>query len=792
MKRTSTFIFVIMLFSVLSAFTQNSLQAVRISEPITIDGILDEAAWVTNTQVATDFVTLRPKAGLTPEYDTQVKVIYDDDAIYVSAFMPDVSRDSIMTQLTERDNIGNTDFFGFMLDTYGNQSQGYEFILASTGVQFDALVSPNNEDSSWDAVWFGAVHLSDEGWTAEMKIPYAAIRFQKREDQEWRVNFFRRRAVSGEQAFWKELDVEQDNAFLQSCGNLTGISDVNPPLRLSLSPYASVYGIHSHDQDREVVNSTGYSYNAGVDVKYGINDAFTLDMTLIPDFGQVQADDEVLNLSPFEIRFDENRPFFTEGVDLFEKAGIFYTRRVGMDQQLYNATKVSGRTGGGLGLGFFNAVGAQETSTYIDDETGEEVEYISTPLTNYNVSVIDKQFSNNANIGFINTNVTRFDDEFDNANVSAVDFDIKDKKQMYGVSGKAILSQKIRKNDDNINGHNFEIEIEKLSGKYTYGMFYSEISPDYDHNDLGFLRNSNVRNLGGFFNVNWANGFGMFDAFQTWSNVSYRRIVEPNEFTGLYTNAGWWGRTKAQWQLNMWANLRPATYDYFEPRVEGVGVKRPGRSDIGYWIGTDNRKKIRLEHSLWTYKYFDSDWKGFDFTIGPRYRVSDNFNVFVYFNYFVDQNVEGYVNNISDTEIYFGRRDERKFSNLIGAKYTFNQKMSLDVRVRHYWAKVTYKDYLQLDIESQELADSDYDEFHDLSFNAFTANATFTWRFAPGSDIFVVWKNDIVGAHQNPDTNYEDLGYFSGVRRLKDIPQNNSLSLRLVYYLDYQGLKNVF
>lgn len=765
---------------------QKNIHAYRSNASVTLDGVLDEEAW-SEANTTSDFITLRPKPGLVADHQTEVRLIYDDEAIYVGAYMKDVSRDSIMTQLTERDDIGNTDFFGFMIDTYGNQSEGYEFITASTGVQFDALVSPNNEDNSWDAVWFSAVSLTDAGWYAEVKIPYSAIRFQKKDEQDWRINFFRRRAVTAEQSFWAELDPENDNAFLQSCGNVVGLGDIEPPIRLSFSPYASIYGLNSKDNSREVVNTTGYSYNMGMDVKYGINDAFTLDMTLIPDFGQVQQDDEVLNLTAFEIRFSENRPFFTEGVDLFEKANIFYSRRVGANQQLYNATKISGRNGNGVGLGFFNAVGAEETAL-VENDNGVEEEVIVTPLTNYNIVVADKQLKNSSNIGFINTNVTRRGDEFYNANVSAIDFDIKDKDQKYGVNGKLVLSQLIFKNDDNISGHNIEVEVGKLSGNFTYGIGYNEESPNYDPNDLGFLRSPNERAVYLYGGYQKFDGLWKFQQFQSWFNASYTRIIDPNEFTGLYFNTGWWAQSASQWNFNMWANTRPASYDYFEPRVQGVPFKRPAHSNIGYWFGSDNRKKLRVQNSLWIYKNSDRDWKGFEVSVSPRYRFADNFSVYTSISYSEDRNQQGFVSLITDDEIIFGRRDRITFNNVLGANYSFNDKMTLDLRVRHYWTSLHYKEYFQLDSENGSLLPSDYTDFNDQTFNAFTTNMTYRWRFAPGSDLFLVWKSDIIGVHEDEVTDFSTLKYRDGINRLQNLPQDHSISLRLVYYIDYLNI----
>ncbi|MDF1698301.1 MAG: DUF5916 domain-containing protein, partial [Saprospiraceae bacterium] len=316
-----------MLLLTCSGFSQRELTAKRVTSELTIDGILDESAWGT-ADVATDFMNWQPLAGATPSNKTEVKIMYDDKAIYVGAYMQASSRAEIMTELSERDNIGNTDWFGFVLDAYGNGNDGLEFIIASTGVQFDAKVSSNGEDENWNEVWYSAVQITEQGWYAEIKIPYFAIRFPKTDQQNWRFNFMRSMAGTGEKCSFQFID-PLINGFVNQSAKLKGVSNIKSPIRLALSPYITGYIQNNKVGGDNPTTSTGYSYNGGLDLKYGINEAFTLDMTLIPDFGQVQSDDRVLNLSPFEVRYDENRAFFTEGLELFSRANLFYTRRVG-------------------------------------------------------------------------------------------------------------------------------------------------------------------------------------------------------------------------------------------------------------------------------------------------------------------------------------------------------------------------------------------------------------------------------------------------------------------------------
>jgi len=790
------------------ADAQKSITASRTSDAISIDGIFDEAAWET-AQSVTDFTKFRPTPGEFT-HGTEVKVLYDDQAMYVSAFMQDVSRDSIMTQMTERDNLGNTDFFVIIMDTYGNATEGYEFIVGSTGVQFDAKISAYNEDTNWDAVWNSAVQLTDEGWYAEFEIPYAAIRFPKKQTQEWNINFSRRRAVDGSQNSWADMDLTRDSPFLTCIGKLNGIENIKPPLRLSFSPYASTYFQHSHDVNRTPVNTSGYSWNGGMDVKYGINDAFTLDMTLIPDFGQVQSDDQILNLTPFEVRFDEQRQFFTEGTELFDKANLFYSRRVGgspigmydvydhvtndeevienpQNSQLYNATKISGRTSKGTGVGIFNAISAETHATIRTINSEEERTFLTAPLTNYNVFVVDQNLRNNSSIAFSNTSVWRNSDIYHNANVSALTFSLKNPSQSWGVEGNHRFSQIINKEGDNSTGHKSYFSVDKLSGNINLGVFYSQTTDNYNQNDLGFQRNNNFKDFGVYFNFKKFDGLWFFNQFQSWFNAEQRRLYKPDNFVGNYFNIGFWGQAKNFWSFNMFSNYRPESNDFFEPRVDGRFSKRFSNFNIGTNINSDYRKAFHMYVFGFYSKAAQEGRYSYEFGLGPRYRFNDRFSLRTYTSYENRFNEEGFVDMPNDDEIVYGRRDVKTISNVISAMYSFNENQGVDLRVRHYWSKVLYNSFHELRNDGY-LNNSDYNTFNDFSFNSLALDLVYKWRFAPGSDIFIVWKNNILGFESDETIDYSNFNYRNSLSQLGDLAQNNSLSLRVVYFIDYNRL----
>ncbi|OYT13676.1 MAG: hypothetical protein B6I19_03920, partial [Bacteroidetes bacterium 4572_114] len=368
MKRISILtIFTFLLALTVAAATRNpnkTAYANRISSPPKIDGVLDDYCWET-TEAISGLTQFDPDYSRPASQKSFVYIVYDDEAIYVGALLHDTAPDSILTQFGNRDDGGlNADWFGVEFDTYFNQMDAYSFKVTASGVQIDSRY----RDHTFDAVWQSAVKITDEGWVAEMKIPYSAIRFPNEDEQVWGVQVLRNIRRNRETDMWA-LGVKGAPNQMVYWGTLNGLANIKPPIRLSLSPYFSLSG--QHDQRIEdKANQFSYSFGGGADIKYGINESYTLDMTLFPDFSQVKSDDKVKNLSAFETVYAEHRPFFKEAVDLFRKGGLFYSRRIGgtpkhfyevndlidtnefiidnpSQAKLLNALKVSGRNNHG-------------------------------------------------------------------------------------------------------------------------------------------------------------------------------------------------------------------------------------------------------------------------------------------------------------------------------------------------------------------------------------------------------------------------------------------------------------
>ncbi|MEM6396465.1 MAG: DUF5916 domain-containing protein [Bacteroidota bacterium] len=810
----------VLLWPLLSVFAQNAreLEAYRIDEPIKIDGQLDEETWQ-SASAGSDFTTLRPNPDLPSSEHSSVRILFDDEGIYVGAELFDSKPDSILRELTERDDLGNTDFFGVVLDPYQSGINGFTFITTPGDVQFDAIQSVNGEDNSWDAVWNSKAQLTGSGWTVEMFIPYSAIRFPASAEQTWGINFVRMIRRKNEQSFWDDIDPNIDG-FLNQAGKLTGLRDIKSPFRLQLTPFVTAVGVKQYDPNSTDPSQIGTSFGGGMDLKLGLNDAFTLDMTLIPDFSEARSDNNQLNLGPFEQFFSEQRAFFTEGTELFNKGDLFYSRRVGgrlyntnaaYDDladgeeivempgraQLVNATKISGRTTKGTGLGFFNGIEQRSFAT-IENMDGERRDVQVHPRTNYNVMVVDQNLPNNSSVTLVNTNVMREGGATD-ANVTALLFDIHNKSNEYAIAGEGKLSQRFTEGGNTESGHALELRAGRISGKWQYSVWYREQSDTYNPNDLGINFRNNRRSFNGRIRYNrfepFLNGFFLNGGAGMY--VGHYRLYRPDEYTGSNVEMWVYGQTKHFWNFNFWTDHNPGwQYDYFEPRVAGRVFRNSGMGNLGGWIGTDSRKKLRLNGNFNINHFWRDDLqRSFRFNIGARYRANDRLSLNAFFFQGDWQGDIGYVNQetrsvtlpeqepIDVTDVFMGRRNRLINELGVEAKYSFTANMTLNLRARHYWDRVQYDSFHLLN-ENGSLGATDYENNHNVDFDAFNIDLIYRWRFAPGSDIFLVYKTGITAFSDQTSRNYTDS--FSDLFR--DAPSTQSLSLKMVYWLDYASV----
>lgn len=783
--------------------TSRQIPAKRTTSTLKIDGTLEEAAWK-EASPATNFIEWRPNFGKVEDSATRtvVYLLYDNTSVYVGGYCYERTRDSVSRELIGRDKVGINDFVGVLLDTYHDKINAVGFYVTPYGEQFDAKYSSTSgEDGSWNAVWDSEAKVHADGWSFEMRIPYSALRFANRDNQTWGLNITRRRNKTGQQFMWNPID-PQVNGLVNQSGAWTGIEKIEAPLRLSFSPYLSAYANH-YDPDKQEFRT---SVNGGMDVKYGITESFTLDMTLIPDFGQVPTDPQVLNLTPFEVKYDENRAFFTEGTELFSKGNLFYSRRIGAmplrfgqvegmrgthnvvenptESKLINATKISGRTKKGLGLGVFNAV-TKPMYALVEDNTTKIREKIQTnPLTNFNIVVLDQTLKNNSSVSFINTNVLRKGGDYD-ANVSAAMFDINNKKNTYNWYGKVSVSKLFGDAQKSTLGYSHAASFGKTGGRLNYRIAQEVVDHHYNISDMGYFTMTNYVDHYFWTGYKWTKPGKWFNQMQLNYNLGYSRTFKGNDYQSLYTNVNGNVQLKNLWWLGGFVGYNPEGNDFYEPHQPGRYFRTPRRLNVEAWFESNVAKKYSFGGSVSAGRYELQEGRSFYFNAFHTYRFSDKFSLSQKSSYQPFRHNVGF-DGFDNQEIVFSLRDRVTTENTISGKYNFNNKSGITVKLRHYWSEVENGTYYRLNGDgslSDYIPGSDYDRRHQ-NFNHFTFFAEYARQFAPGSFIYIVWKNENLNNGSSIVHNY-----FKNLNRTIDAPHSNNLSVRILYYLDYLDLK---
>ncbi len=418
-----------------------TVQAVRTATPIRVDGRLDDAAWREAVAVS-DFLQLVPDEGRPAREQTVLQIAYDDEAIYVGARLFDSDPDRIVRRLSRRDLDADADWLSIYFDPHHDRLTGVELRVTAAGVQRDAIIYNDVfKDDTWDAVWDAAVSVDEQGWVVEMRIPFSQLRFRAGDAMTWGINAERSVHRTGEVS-WLALTPSNESGLASRMAPLTGLEGVRPPRHLELLPYVTARSelVAPASAGNPFNDGSRFFGGAGIDVKYGLASNMTLDVTINPDFGQVEVDPAVVNLSASETFFEEKRPFFTEGSQIFSSFGksgaaeywnyyffeprLFYSRRVGRAPQvpaggdhvdtpalttILGAAKLTGRSRGGWTVGVVNALTGRESSRIAAVQGIERVE--AEPLTNYFVGRAKHAVGSRAALGFIGTMVHRQQEE---------------------------------------------------------------------------------------------------------------------------------------------------------------------------------------------------------------------------------------------------------------------------------------------------------------------------------------------------------------------------------------------
>ncbi len=525
-----------------------TIRTIKLNDPssIKLDGKLDEAIWQT-VPIATGFTQRTPNDGQPATERTEARVIYTDDAIYVGFKAYDSAMDSVAATLFRKDGSAYSDWVYVGIDSYNDDRTSFNFAVNPKGVRKDILIYDNDrEDIRWDAVWEAKTTIQDDGWTAEIRIPLSQLRYSaKNAEQSWGINFQRRIARNEEISFWSPTP-QDASGFVSQYGQLEGISDLDEPGRLELIPYASTGLTRAPSEPgNPYYSASDFTGSLGGDLKYGLTSDLTLTATFNPDFGQVEADPAVINLSAFETFFPEQRPFFLEGNDIFQFGGTrtyntfgnpntFYTRRIGRapqgnlsrynnynNQSVYNpantegtftdapdqttiagAAKVSGKTRSGWSIGLLDAYTVKETAPFqVNLQNGgtTEGDFAVQPATNYLVARGKKDF-NGANTivgGFLSATNRNIDNTYfetylhNSAYLAGVDFEQNFDNRNWTVSGAFSVTQ--------VSGTSEAIERTQRSPVRYFNRVDSDaLSLDPDKTTLnGFASELSVRKSGG-------------------------------------------------------------------------------------------------------------------------------------------------------------------------------------------------------------------------------------------------------------------------------------------------------
>jgi len=811
MKRNTTLCFsitvLLLIFSnILSAGNPPTARITRTAEAPRIDGIITEHIWKTATTL-NEFRQYAPVFDANPSLPTKVMLLYDDEALYIAADMIDPYPDSIARQLGERDNEDlNADYFGVGFDTYNNQQDAYYYLVSASGIQVDG----READGTYDAVWESAVKITETGWSVEMRIPYSALRFPAKDIQEWGFQVLRTIRRYREDIQWSPEEKGAENQLV-SWGKLTGFENIKPPVRLSFTPYISGSIQHNSDPALKDQSITG-AYNGGMDIKYGLNESFTVDMILLPDFSQVQSDKIQKNLTALELIYDENRTFFNEGTDLFQKGNLFYSRRIGRTPLLYyaagasldsnevltnnpvaarllNAVKFSGRTSQGLGIGIFNALTGNTWATATDSVTGEKRQILTDPLTNYNIVVVDQALPNSSSVYLINTNVTR-PSGWDDSNVTGGGATIGNKTKTYFV-GANMAASKLNSGGydskypwgENYVGYNYGLFFMKSRGKFQFSLYQSAIDKHFNINDLGINRTRNQLNRGFYLSYRIYEPFGFYLNFSQSFGLDQTRSLDSKK--NINTTLTYKANTTLKNYLSLWGGLTVSPfdrYDFYEPRRAGRYYVAPGYTQG--WIGysSDYRKLFALDGQF----YYTLDFeklRSILVEIEPIFRFSNRFSLRHKTSIGANPGDLGYVSQ-DFSNIYFGRRNISTLENSLSGKYMISKRIAITLWLRHYWQKANYSEFFMLTAEGDLNPDPEYNSLHDYNYNLFNIDLVMGWEFAPGSMLSIVWKNAI----QQEDEFYK-TEFIKNFDNLLNSPQLNVFSIKALYHLDYLQLK---
>jgi hypothetical protein len=787
----------------------NPKKVIAVRTPVApkIDGVLDESQWKLATPAA-DFTQQDPDEGKPASMPTEILVLYDNEALYFGCVMHDSDPSKIVARLARRDDEVVADVISIRLDTYHDHQTDFEFTINAAGSKTDIIQfnDGEQEDDSWDVVWDVKTRITDQGWVAEIRIPFKVLRFAPGKSMEWGFQAFRRIPRNNERQMWV-LTRKSERGLTSKFGHLAGLENIPAPTNIELVPY--VVGESRH-VPKSLGNPDGreVGQNAGFDFKYRPGGGLTIDATINPDFGQVEADPAVLNLSTYETFYPEKRPFFIEGSQIIRFStfggnfgpGLFYSRRLGRALNveapdggyvlhqprfatILGAAKISGKTESGLSIGVLEAVTRKETATIVDDR-GERTEATVEPLTNYSLVRLRQDLLENSNVGMIVTSVNR--DGRLPAITAGVDWTLKFLESMYKVDGFLAGSRTTNPLDQRVDGTAGKFNFSKDGGKHWRGGFaFDFTSEKYNINDIGYFRRPNDYGLVGrlLYRDDSVRSFERFwsvgSRYHLRRNFDGAEIMHSLSMEANVTFSNYWNADVA-------VEVDRGKYDDRESRGNGL-YRKPGTQKLGIRAKSDSRESVVAEAGVdvgsdqRSGKYFGV---GADIEIKPATNIALNFEL----ERSVRTNEFAWAGSIrenlpdeplaSRTVTIFADRSSQEWSLTTRGSYIFTTDLTLQLYFQLFFAKGKYENYHRMLGEDRFAPIAGYSrpDFNELAFNS---NFVLRWEYLPGSTLYAVWSHARVGEAGTYLTPFGD-----NFRNTFALPADNVFLLKASYWLN--------
>ncbi|HET7025568.1 MAG TPA: DUF5916 domain-containing protein [Gemmatimonadales bacterium] len=777
--------------------SERSVVATRAVTPPVIDGRDDDAVWRVAPPI-TAFRVYRPVEDGDPKFKTEAKVAYDANYLYVFVRAYDPHPDSIVGLLARRDAMTPSDLITVFLDGYHDRRSGYEFDVNPAGVKTDlAIYQDGNEDMAWDGIWDVATRVDSLGWTAEFRFPFSQIKHGREASKTFGFTIARTVERTTEQSSWPVYHVSRPGLASQ-LGDLTGLDSLAPPRRAEIAPYGVAKNV-------TVPRGTEYGrdqqFSAGVDFKVGVASNLTVTGTVNPDFGQVEADPAVLNLSAFETFFPEKRPFFVEGNGLFQfsvdcsqvncsNEQLFYSRRIGREPQLdglygdansptrtsiIGAAKLTGQLAGGLSIGAIDAVTQRETGV-----GGATIE----PTTNYAVLRATQDFkAGQDGIGFMFTGVNRDLDSWTspslgrNAYVGAFEFRHQFLNRRYQLTGSFDLSRvsgtpaaiTALQTDDvhlyqrpdgalhvdstatSLSGDAEEVHFGKIGGeRLQFETSYLRRSPGFEINDLGFLRQADQQSWNTWFGFSYNHPTAIYQ--RMWWNLNWWQYWSA---AGLPTerafNANIHSQLSNRWWIHTGATLGQLGTTWCDRCARGGPAVRQDPY-FSPWLSIQGDDRHRLIPGLNLNGFRGDAGKNSQYDVNPTLTLnaSTRFSATVGVDYNVNTADNQYFGTFTDSGTHasryaFAHLDQKTLSFTANLAYTVTPTLSLQWYLQPFVSRGTYSNVRDLtnpgaaDYDARYQPDTLVTNPGGVDSKQFNSNFVVRWEYKPGSTLFLVW-----------------------------------------------------